>query len=388
MYDLNRSDEPQSIALGLDYAAPADVRSEFGATLNAITPNVLITPALVGLNILVFLVMILNGVHPFQPTTDSLLQWGADYGPRTVGDGEWWRLAKSMFVHVGLIHLAFNMFVLWQGGFFIERLLGNAGFLIVYMVSGIAGGLASVAWHPYVVSAGASGAIFGLYGALLGYLIASRNSIPAEVLSPLTRSAMVFVGFNLVYGILQAGIDVADHIGGLVAGFACGLILAVPLTVEPAPRRAVRNAAVLLGAGFLMAGAAVKLPRPVDFMAELKSFGLVESKTLTAYRADLQQARIRKLSDEQVADLIEKNVLPDWAAERRKLAALKGLPPQAQGLIASVLKYMDAREQGWSLVARGLRAHDANAIKAGGAKELQAGNLAHAIGNHSANPKP
>ena len=205
-------------------------------------------------------------------------------------------------------------------------------------------------------------------------MIASRNSIPAEVLSPLTRSAVVFVGFNLIYGVLQAGIDVADHIGGLAAGFACGLILSVPLTVEPPPRRAARNAAVLLGSGILMAGVAAKLPRPVDFMAEFKSFGAVEIKTLAAYRADLDQARNRKLTDEQVADLIEKNVLPDWASERRRLAALKGLPTQAQGIMSSVLKYMDGREQGWALVAKGLRAHDANAIKAGGAKSWRPAN--------------
>jgi hypothetical protein len=164
--------------------------------------------------------------------------------------------------------------------------------------------------------------------------------------------------------------------------------LSVPLTVEPPPRRAVRNAAVLFGAGVLMAGVAAKLPRPVDFMAEFKSFGAVEIKTLAAYRADLDQARNRKLTDEQVADLIEKNVLPDWASERRRLAALKGLPTQAQGIMSSVLKYMDAREQGWALVAQGLRAHDANAIKAGGAKELEAGELAHAVANQGANRKP
>jgi hypothetical protein len=88
MYDLNRSDEPRSITLNLDHVAPTDVRAEFGATLHALTPSVLVTPALLGLNILMFLVMIDNGVHPLHPTTDSLLQWGADYGPKTVGDGQ------------------------------------------------------------------------------------------------------------------------------------------------------------------------------------------------------------------------------------------------------------------------------------------------------------
>src|ERR1035438_6202337 len=111
MYDLN-SQEPQSISLGLDRPAIQDVRAEFGARLEAITPSVLITPVLVGFNVLLFLVMLLNGVPLFEPTTGSLLQWGANYGPSTITDGQWWRLGSSMFLHIGIIHLAFNMFVL------------------------------------------------------------------------------------------------------------------------------------------------------------------------------------------------------------------------------------------------------------------------------------
>src|ERR1700734_247284 len=118
MYDLNRSDEPQSISLGLDRPAEVDVRAEFAARLHTITPRVLITPALVALNVLVFLGMIAGGVRPFEPTIASLLDWGANYGPKTVLGGQWWRLGTSMFLHIGLIHLAFNMYVLWQAGEF------------------------------------------------------------------------------------------------------------------------------------------------------------------------------------------------------------------------------------------------------------------------------
>jgi rhomboid protease GluP len=389
MYDLNRSDEPQAITQGLDRAETVDVGAEFAARLHAITPRVLITPALVAINILVFLGMIMGGVHPLEPTVASLLDWGANYGPKTVSGGQWWRLGASMFLHIGLIHLAFNMFVLWKAGEFIERLFGNAGFFIVYAVSGLAGAMVSVAWHPYVVSAGASGAIFGLYGALLGYLALRRDSIPVEVLSPLTKSTLVFVGYNLVYGVMRTGTDVADHLGGLAAGFVCGLVLAVPLTVEPPPHRAVRNAAVLFGMGLLLTGAALKLPRPVDFTAEMKSFAAVESKTLASYRAALEQARIRKLKDDQVADLIQQNVLPDWETEHRKLAAIKGvtsLPPAAQNLLSAVLNYMDARQQGWSQIVQGLRTHDINATKAGAATEQNADMLARAMAQ-SASPK-
>jgi rhomboid protease GluP len=380
MYDLNRSNEPQSITLGIDRAPTVDVRAEFGARLQAITPTVLITPALVGLNILVYLVMTGSGVHPFEPTTDSLLRWGANYGPETVSGGEWWRLISSMFLHIGLVHIAFNMFVLWQAGRFIERLLGNAGFLIVYMVSGLGGALLSVAWHPYLVSAGASGAIFGIYGALLGYLVMQRSSIPAEVLAPLAKTTLVFLGYNLVYGVIQTNTDLAAHIGGFATGFVCGLVVAVPLTVEPPPRRAIRNAAVLLGAVVLAAGAAVTLPRPVDFVAEMKSVAALEVKTLGAYRSAMGQAQTGKLGDEKLADLIEKDVLPDWKEEHLRLAAIKGLPPPLQRIESTVLKYMDERQLGWSLVVQGLRTHDVDAVKAGQAKEREAEQLARGLG--------
>ena len=305
MYDLNRSQEPQTISLGLDRPPVKDVSAEFAATLHSITPIVLVTTVLIGLNVLLFLIMILCGVAPAEPPLDSLLQWGANYGPRTITGGQWWRLGSSMFVHIGFIHLLFNMFVLWQAGKFIERLLGNAGFLVVYVVSGLSGSLVSIAWHPYVISAGASGAIFGLYGALLGYVALQRTSIPPKVLAPLMKGVVVFVGYNLVFGVLRTGTDAAAHLGGLAAGFVCGLALAVPLTVEPLPRRAVRNAAVLLAAGILMTATATRLPRPVDFMAEIRAFAAVESKTLAAYRVAMEQLRSKKLNEYEVADRIE-----------------------------------------------------------------------------------
>src|SRR5580658_1615973 len=145
MYDLNPPHEPATPA----YVDPA---MEFRARLAAITPDLFVTKILVAMNVAVFLAMILSGVHPLEPAIDSLIRWGADYGPKTITNGQWWRLLMSMFLHIGVIHIAFNMFVLWQVGPFVERLLGNAGFLIVYLVSGIAGALVSVAWNPYVVS--------------------------------------------------------------------------------------------------------------------------------------------------------------------------------------------------------------------------------------------
>ncbi|MGO4881397.1 MAG: rhomboid family intramembrane serine protease [Bryobacteraceae bacterium] len=348
---------------------------EFRARLETITPQVFVAKIIVALNVVVYLAMVIKGVHPLEPTIDSLLQWGADFGPRTITGGEWWRLLTSMFLHIGIIHLAFNMFVLWQIGPFVERLLGNAGFVIVYLVSGLAGSLVSVAWHPYLVSAGASGAIFGLYGALLGFMAIRRDSIPTEVLSPLTRNALIFVGYNVVYGFMRTGTDVAAHMGGLAGGFICGLCLSVPLTLDPLPRRGARNAALALGSMVLFVGAAAKLPRPIDFRADLKAFADVERKAVSAYNADLRLAHTQHLGDEKLADMIEKDVLPGWVAEHDKLARLKGLPDATQRVVSVLVEYMDERRQAWSLLVNALRQHDFNGVRQAMQKQHEAEQL-------------
>src|SRR5262245_21464047 len=189
-----------------------------------------VTVVLIALNVLVFALMVFWGVSAFNPTTDSVLKWGADYGPLTL-HGQWWRMLASTFLHFGLIHLLFNMFVLFNIGLFMESLAGRVGFVVLYLVCGLGGSAASLVWHPSIVSAGASGAIFGLYGALLGFLARHRGSIPAESLASLRKGALTFVGYNLLFG-LRPGVDMAAHLGGLATGFVLGLFLIRPPSVS------------------------------------------------------------------------------------------------------------------------------------------------------------
>ena len=375
MYDLNGPVEP---ANSEPYVDPA---VEFRSRLALITPELFIARILIAINVLVFVVMLIGGVNPLQPTIDSLIRYGADYGPKTITHGEWWRLFTSMFLHIGILHIGFNMFVLWQVGPFVERLLGNMGFLIVYLVSGLAGASVSLAWNPYVVSAGASGAIFGVYGALLGFLSIRRDSIPSEVLGPIMKSALVFLGYNLVYGLIVSGTDLAAHLGGLAAGFVCGLALSVPLTVDPMPSRTIRELAIVLVAIPLFIGSARSLPQPVDFEAELKAFGAVEKEALTTYIRELRQGQIERWRDEQLADRVAKDVLPGWVAERKKLAALKGLPERQRHILSQLLGYMDMRQQGWTMLVDALRRHDVDAVRLANARQQQAVELARQMGS-------
>ena len=112
-------------------------------------------------NVVAFILMALTGASFMDPSADSLTAWGANYGPLTL-NGQSWRMFTSLFLHFGLIHLLMNMIVLANIGPFIESLSGSTAFATLYLVAGLGGSAASLAWHPWTVSAGASGAIFGL----------------------------------------------------------------------------------------------------------------------------------------------------------------------------------------------------------------------------------
>lgn len=203
-----------------------DQIAEFHQKVELATPTALITPALIAVNVAVYIAMAIAGVSLLDPATVDLIRWGADFGPLTT-NGQWWRLLSAAFVHVGLLHLAFNMWALFVGGIFVERLFGHVGFLTVYLLSASGGNLASVAWKPLTAAAGASGAIFGLYGALLGLVIAQGKSIPKAPARLLRNNALVFIGYNIVYGLnVTAHIDMAAHVGGLVTGLFAGYGLA------------------------------------------------------------------------------------------------------------------------------------------------------------------
>ncbi|XDD51406.1 rhomboid family intramembrane serine protease [Leptospira sp. WS92.C1] len=176
---------------------------------------------LLNLNLLVFLVMIFAGVHIFYPEGDQLLEWGANRRMETWG-GQWWRLLTSMFVHSGILHLFLNGFGLVIAAIFVEPVLGRIRFLILYFLSGLCGSLASITWYSNTISIGASGAIFGLYGAILGLLL--TDAFPKEDKKSVLTFIGTFIAINLVWG-LFGGIDNAAHLGGLLSGMIFGIVL-------------------------------------------------------------------------------------------------------------------------------------------------------------------
>ncbi len=175
--------------------------------------------------------MVFSGVSATSPTVEQLLHWQANNGGYVLQDGQWWRLVTATFVHVGVIHLATNMWCLWNLGLLGEPLLGPIGLLMVYLLTGIAGNLLSVAANPNVVGAGASGAVFGLAGVLILLLKSKLLPVPEYELKRLRRSVIYFAVLNFVLGGATMfipspiRIDQMAHLGGFLSGLALGVPL-------------------------------------------------------------------------------------------------------------------------------------------------------------------
>ncbi len=327
--------------------------------LNELTPYTIVTPAIVAINVLVFIVMVIRGVGLLSPDAQDVLNWGANYGPRTM-QGEWWRLLTSMFLHFGLIHLGFNMWVLSDAGRLVERLVGNTGFLLLYLFSGVMGSLTSLFWRSDVISAGASGAVFGVIGALGGFVLLRRDTVPPHVLRHLRGSLGLFVIYNLIFGLAVPGIDLAAHLGGLFTGAACGLIMSRPLRPEGAfLGRAARNLLVLLLAAVAVPGALALLPAPPpDVDAVMNEFGDSETKIFATYDGIVDKMQRGELPTAEAADQIEQQVLIPWREQRQNLESLKSSSRLKQDVYGQLLEYTRLREDSFRLLIESLREND------------------------------
>jgi rhomboid protease GluP len=205
------------------------------------------TYLLLAINIAVYLWMVTHGVNFKLPSDYALLQYGANV-PWNVLHGEWYRLLTATFVHVGLWHIAANMWCLWNLGILGEPLIAPLGVIAVYMLTGIAGNLLSMAWNVshfslfhenvylFQIGAGASGAVFGIAGILIVLLSNRRLPFPWEELQRLRSSVIKFAAINLFIGlstmVVNVGIRIDNfaHIGGFLGGLALGVPLIPRMT--------------------------------------------------------------------------------------------------------------------------------------------------------------
>jgi membrane associated rhomboid family serine protease len=257
-------------AAALNATASEGSGSASGATSARVKFTPTVTAALVGLNVLVYLAMGLSGVSWTEPSIEHAVRWGADFGPLTLS-GEWWRVLTSTFVHFGIIHIAFNMWCLWSLGSSLELFMGRKAFAVTYVLSGLAASLTSIAWDPWRVSAGASGAIFGIAGAFVSYLYFQKAPLDKVQVRQKLKNLAIFIGYNLLFG-ARGNVDNSAHVGGLVAGLILGAL-------APAILRRVDAAVPSVDA---LGPAAVTVPVAPIVLAEIApdQMSRVEQRTL------------------------------------------------------------------------------------------------------------
>ena len=204
---------------------------EIDKAMNLSGSNLHVTYAIIAINVLVFILMAVDGAGIMDTNPMVHAKWGSNYMPLTLS-GDWWRVITSTFIHFGIIHLLMNMYCLYMVGVYLEPMLGKVKYITAYLCTGILASIISIWWHIDIAnynSAGASGAIFGMYGLFLALL--STNLIPKQMRQPLLQSIGIFVVYNLAYG-MKGGVDNAAHIGGLTSGFVIGYIYVLAIRKE------------------------------------------------------------------------------------------------------------------------------------------------------------
>lgn len=350
----------------------------YNAALQSVGTRPLVTPALVILNCLVFIATIVAGSGVIEPNTKILIQWGTNYGPLTL-DGEWWRLFSATFLHFGILHLLLNMWALWSLGTLTERFFGSVHYLLLYVFAGMCGSIASLLWSPGVNSAGASGAIFGVIGGLLAFMVNPQTRMPPSVVFAQRNSALVFIAYNLFNGFSHAGIDNAAHIGGLIGGFSMGWCLARPLErqarANPAPRLLlglVTGIAALVALSWPLAHPSPMAAAERRFRHQFLVFA-DDEQTAVAAQNRLQQLAVAKtISDHEWGRRVRDEVLPKWQiAETGILAAPLPEDSPLFPLRSATLQYMADRQLALKLQSRGALYHDSEEFKRGSALNIK-----------------
>lgn len=296
------------------------------------------TPLLIDLSVLVYILMVIAGAGPIDPSGEDLVAWGANFRPLTVA-GDWWRLLTCCFVHIGILHLLFNMYALAMAGVHLEPLLGRWRVIALYVITGVAASVASLWWHENTISAGASGAIFGLYGVFLALLL--TDLLHKEVRKQLLTSIGVFVGYNLIYG-LQGGVDNAAHVGGLLSGIVFGFAL-YPSLKQP-ENATVRTASMVIPAGLVVLLAAVMLLslRNDDQQYEARLQAFFDNQEVgMAFFAKWEA----EANDLELLNEVKQRSLPAWYANRELLYDLDELKLSASLAARHALlhRYCDLR---------------------------------------------
>jgi rhomboid protease GluP len=312
----------------------------FQERMRTLAPRAPVTPTIVALNALVFVVMLLAGAGFAASDPSVHIRFGSNYGPLT-WSGEYWRLLASAFIHFGIFHVALNMYALYNGGDLTERLYGSARYAVIYLLSALAGSVVSGWWNPHGNSAGASGAVFGVYGALLVFFAVRRSDIPLQLLRSAGKGAVLLCVYSLALGFASAfmnsevQIDNAAHIGGLLGGALSGFLLARPFTPAARARaQPLRIVAVVLGVCGLLALLAVPLAskqgaRGAELRLDriIRELAVAENHLVARHNAISRDLAAGRITHAAAADAMRQQVLQPWEHATQELRSLPPIEP-------------------------------------------------------------
>lgn len=258
------------------------------------------TAAIILICVAVFLAEVILSRSIVDIDLRTLMKMGANSGVE-VFSGQWWRLMTSVFLHGGFIHIGANMWALFNIGLLAEILYGRRNFLILYLLCGLGGSVASVWWHPAEAGVGASGAIFGVAGALIPALKFQKNPRIAMALRGALGSIVVFVFVNLAIGAGVPFIDNAAHVGGLVTGLVVGALLP-SYTVEE-ERRKTGQAMFVFGSALVLiiAGAVHARNKYAPMLPRIEAANFARAGKTKEAMAAYQKALKQNPKDEALA---------------------------------------------------------------------------------------
>ena len=306
--------------------------------------------------------MLVNGAGFWHTTNGVQLAWGANFGPATQ-DGQWWRLCSAMFLHFGLVHLALNTWSLWDVGQLTERMFGWWRFLCIYMISGLAGNLVSlVVQGNAAVSGGASGAIFGVYGATLVFLWRERAAITQHEFRWLFWGALGFASLTILLGYIIPGIDNAAHIGGFITGILASIVFSQTITARIMPIK------ITLATGFAMTLASmvllINLPAPkyrwsdeLLLRDQINAFNYQNQAVNRSWLDIVNESKQGKKSASELAGQIDATISEPLEQSLQQLSTLpqnQALPSAAQ--LENIKQYAEQRKMASKVTAEKLRA--------------------------------
>ena len=376
----------------------------FRDALRARTPWAYVTGAIVFINFTLFIFM--SAGRGASGETDALLGWGANFAPLTT-NGEWWRLATSVFLHAGFFHMLMHVIGLTQAGIVMERMLGHLAVATVYVAAGLFASVETASTNPMTIASGSTGAVFGIYGLVIAALMWSllqrspsepsllgdlRGSLglsqaaPEPYVHPILRASeaetsadpaalaklpkftlRALIGLAAPMGIFvfyaaAAGLLDTSALSGLVAGFACGVVLTRKANESKPPVFEIAAAGVV--ALIMTVASAAMLSGVADVRPEIAKVIALEDKTAVAYEKAVKQFKNGSMSSQALAKMINQTIVPELRQAEARLKSVRGVPEEHKPLVDSAEEYFRLRDESWRLRADALTKSNMKALRA------------------------